>query len=383
MTRLDAIFQTQGAEQLLPAGGRPAWTEGWDRLYATAAPGGQALYAVAEVDANETTPLRARLDGLVGGLTERGAISGPPLALVVVAVARGIDPARVKPILNLRPSAFVAGLRPSTWLVDLATDTVRTGTMLGKPEGAGWIEQAVGEDSAEDLIRTAPAHAVARRLESDRFYALMRGRQPIVTYALIALNVAIYGLEVRAGGPYSDRVLNSLGALSYRQLEAGQWWRLFTMMFLHASPEHILFNMTSLFAVGTLSERLYGSRKFLLIYIGSGLIGALVSFAWWLVQGHNVNTGAVGASGAIFGVAAALATVQFQPSDVIPYSLRRRITSSMAPLVVLSLVLSQVLASNVDMAAHVGGILGGLFLSMIFRVSGSPHSLPRFSRIGG
>ena len=72
------------------------------------------------------------------------------------------------------------------------------------------------------------------------FYTLMQGRQPIVTYGLIALNVAIYLLLYTRGGPSNENALRDMGALSPILIEHGQWWRLFTSIFLHASVAHIL-----------------------------------------------------------------------------------------------------------------------------------------------
>jgi rhomboid protease GluP len=192
----------------------------------------------------------------------------------------------------------------------------------------------------------------------------MRGRQPIVTYALIACNVAVYGLMMLQGGPDHEGVLRRFGALSPALVQQGQWWRLLMSIFLHASVAHILFNMTSLFAVGTLAERLYGSAKFLGIYLGAGLVGSVASVGYGFLSG-NADVLGVGASGAIFGVAGALLTVRFHRSDVIPPRLRQRISSSMLPLVLLSLVFARVMAANVDNSAHVGGLLGGMALSFL------------------
>jgi rhomboid protease GluP len=135
-------------------------------------------------------------------------------------------------------------------------------------------------------------------------------------------------------------------------------------MFLHASITHILFNMVSLLAIGTLAERLYGSARFLFIYLGAGLLGSITSFVLAL-YGGNPGVLSVGASGAIFGVAGALVTVRFQQSDVIPLQVRQRITASIAPLIVISLVLAG-LTPYVDNSAHVGGLLGGMALSFAF-----------------
>jgi rhomboid protease GluP len=210
---------------------------------------------------------------------------------------------------------------------------------------------------------------------TNQFYDLMRGRQPFVTYSLVLINVAIFVVmigfsgsnalsTVLHGGPVADGTVRDWGAQSPTLIEHGQWWRLFSELFLHASLTHIVFNMASLLAIGTLAERLYGSAKFLAIYLGAGLIGSAVSFAFAVAQG-NLSILGVGASGAIFGVAGSLLTVRFQHSDVIPAALRRRVSSSMAPLVLISLFLAAV-TPYVDNSAHIGGLIGGLGLSFVF-----------------
>ena len=80
----------------------------------------------------------------------------------------------------------------------------------------------------------------------------------------------------------------------------GQWWRLFTSMFLHFGIIHIGFNMWVLWNVGRLVERLVGNFGFALLYVVSGLLGSVASLAW------NPTTISAGASGAVFGVVGAL-----------------------------------------------------------------------------
>jgi rhomboid protease GluP len=222
-----------------------------------------------------------------------------------------------------------------------------------------------------DIVEAGPEDAVRHHQQLDAFRMVVGGRQPLVCYALIAINVAIFLLLYTRGGPSDETALRDMGALSPQLVENGDWWRLVTSMFLHASVPHILFNMTSLFAVGTLAERLYGSAKFLAIYLGAGLIGSICSVAFAVMSGQ-INELGVGASGAIFGVAGALIAVRFHPSDIIPERLRQRVSSSLIPLVLVSLVFAY-LTPHVDNAAHVGGLAGGILLSFVFPL---PRRIP-------
>jgi rhomboid protease GluP len=250
-------------------------------------------------------------------------------------------------------------------LADLPGNQVLAGRFNRSPERVA-LQAAIHQARDGDVLDAQGVSAMQRESmqRTEAFYSLMQGRQPIVTYGLIVINVALYWLLYARGGPDSETALRAMGALSPILIEHGQWWRLFTAIFLHASVPHILFNMVSLFAVGTLAERLYGSMRFLAIYLGSGLIGSLTSFTYAVVSG-NTNVLGVGASGAIFGVAGALLTVRYQRSDVIPQRLRQRISTSLLPLVAFSLIFA-FLTPHVDNSAHIGGLIGGMLLSFVF-----------------
>jgi rhomboid protease GluP len=203
------------------------------------------------------------------------------------------------------------------------------------------------------------------------FYRLMRERRPLVTAILITVNAAIFLSMYRGGSETSAKELVDYGALVPSLVQHGEWWRLFTAIFLHASIAHILFNMTSLFAVGTLCERLYGSAKFLAIYLGSGLAGSLVSFGYAVLTGSDLYSPHVGASGAIFGIAGALLTLRFQRSEVIPRRIRDQISGWLIALVGINLAISFV-TPYVDNSAHIGGLLGGIALSFVFPLVREP-----------
>jgi membrane associated rhomboid family serine protease len=370
-------LQAEGARVLFDrAAGTPApdWLAAWDEVLVNETPGAAALYAFVSGDGIDARILQQFVDGLTSGLADFGVFRGPPVSLnVVVTFTASPDPAARRSATHLVPRAFFPGLRPHSYAVDLSANAISGGRSSSVRE---ILERALRSSTVPGLD---PVELEQRRIvhtsRTSQFYDLMRGRQPVVTYGLVLVNVVIFLLMVGSsgnrsfstvmhGGPVSDGTVRAWGAQSPTLIEHGQWWRLVSEMFLHASLTHIVFNMASLLAVGTLAERLYGSRKFLAIYLGAGLIGSFVSFAFAVVQG-NLNVLGVGASGAIFGVAGALLTVRFQQSDVIPAALRRRVSSSMAPLVLVSLFLAAV-TPYVDNSAHLGGLLGGMALSFAF-----------------
>lgn len=130
---------------------------------------------------------------------------------------------------------------------------------------------------------------------------------PRVTYALIAVNVAVFVVGMAVGGSASGvgGSFNADFGLYRNAVAAGEWWRLLTSGFMHAGFLHLGFNMFALYSLGGFLERVIGPAKFALIYVVS-LIGGSLGVV--LLAGPLDLT--VGASGAIFGIFAAFAVLQ-------------------------------------------------------------------------
>ncbi len=165
----------------------------------------------------------------------------------------------------------------------------------------------------------------------------------LVTMILIAVNVAVF---------IAEQVNHSLEArygLFGPAIAQGQWYRLFTAMFLHEGPTHIGLNMLSLWWIGPSVEAALGRARYLTLYLLSGLGGSALSFLL-----SPDNTLGLGASGAIFGLLGAL------------FILVRRVHGDMRPiviLIVLNLVFSFSVA-NIDWRAHVGGLVTGVLIAI-------------------
>src|SRR5919108_1327179 len=132
--------------------------------------------------------------------------------------------------------------------------------------------------------------------------------EPVLTYVLIGINVAvalgtILGGGSATGGGGLDGTLLQDGAVSRAAIADGEYWRLITAGFLHAGFFHLLFNMLALWVLGSMLEPAIGRFRFGLIYFVSLLAG---SFGALLLQPHGLT---VGASGAIFGLMAAAVVV--------------------------------------------------------------------------
>ena len=197
-----------------------------------------------------------------------------------------------------------------------------------------------------------------------------------VTMALIGINVAVYLLELAAGGSVSGtgNWIFSHGALLVNGVTQngnalpvpahvavpgfqlvgvahGEWWRLFTAAFLHYGPLHLGINMYSLFFAGTLLEQLIGRWRFVLLYLASGIAGSAGAMIW------SPNQVTVGASGAIFGILGGL------------FVLERRghlaTGGQIAGLIVLNLIFTFALSSFISVGGHVGGLIGGVAMMLL------------------
>jgi rhomboid protease GluP len=177
----------------------------------------------------------------------------------------------------------------------------------------------------------------------------------LVTPLVIALNLAVFVAMLIRGvslmEPTSDALLQ-WGANYGPLVTHGQWWRLFTAMFLHIGIIHILMNMYVLYASGPFVERLYGNLGFTVLYLLAGVFGSLVSVAW-----HPFTVSA-GASGAIFGVYGGLFAFLLVQRNAIPRPMLVSLFRSGAIFLGINLVYG-VSQAHVDMSAHLGGFVFG------------------------
>jgi membrane associated rhomboid family serine protease len=188
---------------------------------------------------------------------------------------------------------------------------------------------------------------------------------PGVTYALIAVNVAVYLLGSSVGAPVFGPALIRLGALEPERVAAGEVWRLLSCTFLHGSVMHIGFNMFALYSLGSMLERVLGPWRFLLLYTASGLAGSVVSL---LLLGAT----SVGASGAVWGLMAAEMALAWRGPAVFPDALRAALKRG--SMMNLGLNVLNSLRPGVDWAAHGGGgAVGAVLVLAGWLVRGLPR----------
>jgi rhomboid protease GluP len=189
---------------------------------------------------------------------------------------------------------------------------------------------------------------------------------PVTTVLLIA-NVLMLGvswLSFAAAGEGGGLTIlwGLMGEPQYRLgasfgpaiFYGNEWWRLITAMFLHAGLVHIGFNMMALMQFGPALEELYGSSRYLFLYVVTGAFGFLLSAA----RGHF----SIGASGALLGLVGATLAVTSKRGGAYMRELRSRLISSVGILFVLGF--SGFMA--MDNFAHGGGLAAGFVIGKIF-----------------
>lgn len=170
-----------------------------------------------------------------------------------------------------------------------------------------------------------------------------------VNVILVAINVIVFLICTFTGD-----LLYNRGALSLREVLAdGQFYRLFTSMFLHWDAEHLFSNMIVLYYVGAIVERELGALPYMALYLLSGLVGNLFSVGYYELF-VNIYGSSAGASGAVFGVEGALLfLVMIRRGRLESMTLGR-----VAFAVAFSLYCGFT-SAGVNNAAHVGGVLMG------------------------
>jgi membrane associated rhomboid family serine protease/Tfp pilus assembly protein PilF len=184
---------------------------------------------------------------------------------------------------------------------------------------------------------------------------------PPVTRIIIAVNVLVYVAMGLSGVSWTDpSVLQAIrwGADFGPLTLSGQWWRLFTSMFVHFGFFHILLNMWCLRNLAVALEPMMGRLAFSITYLFSGLAASAVSTAW------NPWRASAGASGAIFGIAGAFVSYLVLKKAAIPASLVRQNLQSLAVFILLNLSIGAA-SGHIDNAAHVGGLVAGLIIGAL------------------
>ena len=200
-------------------------------------------------------------------------------------------------------------------------------------------DAAVGHQCVECV--QAGARTVRR--PRTRFGGRERSGAPVVTYALIAINVAAFIVQMAAGN------LEKELALWPPAVADGQFYRLVTAAFLHYGATHLVFNMWALYVVGPPLEMWLGRLRFGALYALSGLGGSVLVYLL-----SPLNTATAGASGAIFGLFGAVFVVGKRLSlDV------RWVVAVIAINLAFTFIAPAVSSQQISWQGHVGGLVTG------------------------
>lgn len=186
----------------------------------------------------------------------------------------------------------------------------------------------------------------------------IRSRQP-VNLIIVAVNIIVFIVLSFLGDTESAYFMVNHGANFTPFTLDGEYYRLVTCMFLHFGIEHLFYNMLVLIFLGDTLEKAAGKVRYLIIYMVGGIAGNIVS-VWFDMRTEDYAVSA-GASGAIFAVIGALVCVVIlNKGKLEDYSGRRL-------LLMAALSVAEGLTSTgIDNCAHVGGLVTGFLLALLF-----------------
>lgn len=247
--------------------------------------------------------------------------------------------------------------------------------LLGGEASLLLSERARGflHETARDHAHVVVDDALGRTLDGVAARAA-EGARPLVrprkrshvTLALLGA-ILVVDLLVRHGHVLTDPATMALirwGALWRPAVDAGEWWRLWTAMFLHGGIGHLLVNMYALYMLGRFCEEVFGPLRYFVTYVAAGLAGGVASTLNTQQAGLSV-----GASGAIMGILGALIVVLILRRGTWPEAWRRALLWNLVLLGAIQIFIGFQLPM-VDNAAHVGGMLGGGAMALIVAPGG-------------
>ncbi len=295
---------------------------------------------------------RDRLDWLSG--YEIIDFTGKPSLLQIFFLEHS-DPSKVALIKELQNDAIDKGRNTAFIIMDLENEDLILDWGLQDPSPEienllwHWFDGDLSQyDSLPDL------EGLVNRHEPEPVLAEVSKNSP-ATYVLICLNVVIWLMGQLFYYRYHENYIETWGIKNNALILGGQYWRLFTAAFLHSDFMHLASNCFSLLIFGTTVERVFGTRRYLAIYLAAGLAGNFTSFVF---SPYN----SLGASGAIMGIGGAL--IHTWTRNRYFFSLRRKQYLTLVFLVFFNIFYG-FLSPGIDNYAHVGGFACGFALASL------------------
>jgi rhomboid protease GluP len=219
------------------------------------------------------------------------------------------------------------------------------------------------------------------------FARAVLSRPYIFTIVFLVLNLFVFLLMWESSG-MSTRVLRAYGAkTNYAIRFDHEWWRFVTPIFIHVNLPHVLINMYSLWVIGPWVEKLYGSAKFVVFWVATGVAGVVASYltvipgsrpgliASFIVK--RADDPSAGASGALFGLVGVLFVFGLKYRRELPEGFKRAFGTGMLPVILLNLGIGFLGRGIIDNAAHLGGLLSGAAIASLvsYKRPGTPTSV--------
>ena len=221
--------------------------------------------------------------------------------------------------------------------------------------------------------------------ETIRFARAVLSRPYKFTIALLVANLFVFLLMWDSSGlsaaglaqVFPKIVLETYGAQLNYLINAPnrQWWRFITPMFVHINLVHIGMNMFSLLILGPFVEKLYGSAKFIVFWVVTGIAGSVATYlALRPSLAHGIlgsfifkaeDLPAAGASGALFGLVGVLFVFGIKYRHELPEGFKRVFGTGLLPIIFINLFIGFVGRSFIGNAAHLGGLFTGAALALL------------------
>lgn len=255
------------------------------------------------------------------------------------------------------------------------------GSIVGAGEGQCAVcGTSVVPTQARATRRTPPDR------ETLRFARAIVDRPYKFTILVLVANFFLFLLMWQSSGMsfsvlslFPHEVLVAYGAKVNSLIREGhQWWRFVTPMFLHVNLLHLLVNMYSLWIVGPYVEKLYGSAKFVVFWVTTGIAAVVASYfavvspdvvmkfgalGRFLLKMHDEPS--AGASGALFGLVGVLFVFGIKFRHELPEGFKRAFGTGLLPMILLNLFIGYVGRGFIDNAAHLGGLISGGLLALV------------------
>ncbi len=249
--------------------------------------------------------------------------------------------------------------------------------------GAGEDKCAVcGASTSSQRGPQRPRPAADR--ETMRFARAVLNRPYKFTIIILVANLFVFllmwhssGATLHALSEFPEPVLLAYGAkLNSLIKNEHQWWRFVTPMFVHVNLIHVLVNMYSLWVVGPYVEKLYGSAKFVVFWVLTGVAGVVASYLTVVDSGGPISaigrflfktrdSPSAGASGALFGLVGVLFVFGIKFRHELPEGFKRAFGTGLVPMIMLNLFIGYIGRGLIDNAAHLGGLVSGAALALV------------------